>query len=229
MVRLSWLVGRQLGVAGVEPEVATDRHTVGGREPAGGALILRRRRGEPESRDAARRLRCRAGRRVNRLGHRIPAAGWTRRPGERPACRCVEEDDLGVGVPPEPVREPRCRSGAPRPRPRAGGAPRTRHRQRRPPDTARLRPGRARSRPRQSVWPSSARPIKRTAGEVLVEEVALGGPGLEHATRVGDEHPVGADLGLELVGLVEQIGRGRRLGATRRCARRRPAPGPGRR
>ncbi len=44
------------------------------------------------------------------------------------------------------------------------------------------------------------------ASEILVEEIAVGGPGLEDAVLVGDEHPVGAGLIAQLVGLVEKIG-----------------------
>ena len=54
-------------------------------------------------------------------------------------------------------------------------------------------------------------PLQRPAdqcasGEVLVEHPPLGGPGLEHARAVGDEHPVRSGLGPELVGLIEQVG-----------------------
>ncbi len=44
------------------------------------------------------------------------------------------------------------------------------------------------------------------AGEIFIEGVALGGPGLEHAGGVDDEHPIGSRLAPQLVGLVEQVG-----------------------
>ena len=36
---------------------------------------------------------------------------------------------------------------------------------------------------------------QRPTGEVLTEGVAIGGPGLEYAHRIGDEYPAGAGLG----------------------------------
>ncbi len=48
---------------------------------------------------------------------------------------------------------------------------------------------------------------ERAAREVLVRTASRSsGPGLEDPGRIGDEHPIGAGLGAQLVGLVEQVG-----------------------
>ena len=196
-------VGRQLGVARVEPDVAADRHAVGGREPPGGAFVLHPVGDQPEpGRQAVRR---RVGRqRADPVAHRFARKGGD---GDMGHAQCVagEEDDLGIGVTSELFGE------------RAVHPHRGHH------DAQRRGDARTGDRnadglvelvtlltglqPKPFGWLTlQGSADQRSACEILVEEVAVGGPGLEDPVLVGDEHPVGAGLAPKLVGLVQQVG-----------------------
>ncbi len=153
-----------------------------------------------------------------------PVEGRHRQPRDAESVE-GKENDLGVGVPAEPPRQRavdlqgRCHDAK---RGRGAGG-RHRHRDR----LIQLIAGRTRLYPQPGGGLSFHRATdERATGEVFVEEVALGCPGLEHSGAIGDQHPVGARSGPA----ARRPGRaGRhdhRSAVTHRCGRRRPEPGP---
>ena len=207
MVRLSWRYGAELRSREWSAEEAADGHAVGGAEPTDGALVALVPGDRAENR--AKRMLVRpvsAGSAANRARPPPRAGAWTPRPGARPACRSEKKT----------ISESVCRRScatnalstrsaddhdAERP-----AAPGTRAPARRPPDTARHPASPGSSQRPWVICPSSARPISAPREKSSLEEVPVRGPGLEHAGPVGDEHPVGAGLEPQLVGLVEQVG-----------------------
>ena len=204
MVRLSWRYAARSASRECSPMKPAQRHAVGAPERRRHAFVGDAVGGHPES----RRKTCRPRSSPEPRGPPPPptrAAGWTPPPAARRACPARRRaTSLSVW------RRSRSASalssfeaattmpkGALRPRPRdrhADGLI----------DVVALLAG---LEPESLGGLPLQRPADQCAsGEVLVEHAPLGGPGLEHARAVGDEHPVRAGLGPKLVGLIEQVG-----------------------